>query len=192
MFGSAIFIFTLFFFLYITVLSFVLCFICDCVVITQNFVTCSDACQSMWWAHRLNLLLCSGFSPSPAFSLSILQVCFYFRCIHHFIAGPLFWLYWFLRHILTQKHKPQEHIRWVELEYVDIVWWIMCCYGCTCLNTTITLNHMCYICLLHYMCPLSMDSDLLFVKWSTKSPLVIDLNLLTLLTWKFFTEHVNA
>lgn len=115
----------------------------------------------MWWfmskyVIRLNRVWDSGFSLSLAFSLSKCRCdittlrFFHLRCNHHFIAGPLFFSLMFLYHRLTQKCRIQNisEVKLGMLTYRRLIIYVLC--SCTCSNTTVNINHMCYIFLRHY------------------------------------------
>ena len=120
-FGSAIFIFTLLFLLFLFLQCFSFCFhvfICDCVVMNQNFFS-----VFVWEAQSPNPLWVSGFSLFHLLLNSSLKCetlkdkkekkkkgLFHFRFARHFIAGPLFFFIVcvFLYHRNTNRQNLSE------------------------------------------------------------------------------------
>lgn len=97
-----------------------------------------------------------------------------------------------LHHRLTQKHKHQNisELNLGMLTQFDN----LCALLLHLSKHPHYTNHMFYICLPHhtlFICPLLLDSDLLFLKWSIKSPFGNWFKASTLFGWKFFTEYVS-
>lgn len=148
LFGSAIFIFTLFFFLqfFKMLQCFSFCFhvfICDWVVMNQNFFFF----VSKYVRRHKVQILCEVFTFSPAFK--------FFTKVWNFkekrkkkkacstsdsLTTSLLDHFFFLRVFLYHR-QPPEHIG-VELGYVDTVWSFMC----SPVQTQTSHDHMFYVC----------------------------------------------
>lgn len=186
LFGSAIFIFTLFFFF-----SFLKCYSAFLFVFMFLFVT------ELWWIrtfffvskyvrrHKVQIL-CEVFTFSPAFK--------FFTKVWNFkekrkkkkacstsdsLTTSLLDHFFFLRVFLYHR-QPPEHIG-VELGYVDTVWSFMC----SPVQTPTSHDHMFYVC--------SPLHTLFYSYWieiyyssntSTKNPRLVCMK-------KLFTEHVG-
>lgn len=160
LFGSAIFIFTLF---NIIVLSF--CFICDWIVINQNSFFCVIICDK-----HVDEILC-GLLAFHVFSTS---------CTHHFTAGLPSWSYRFF--YSTDWHRntsARAYLSWTWVCWHSLIIYVLCC--CTCPNTTLILT-MCFtfVCVIHFSFIRSYWIVIYNLSDGPQNPhLVIDLNPLT-------------
>lgn len=148
LFGSAIFIFTLFFFLqfFKMLQCFSFCFhvfICDWVVMNQNFFFLY---QSMWEDTKsksfvrfslFHLLLNSSLKCETLKKKERKK-----RLVPLQIRSPLHcWTTFFFLRVFLYHRQPPEHIG-VELGYVDTVWSFMC----SPVQTPTSHDHMFYVC----------------------------------------------